>query len=178
MNACRNDLQVAWSVSQAAPAGGHSEAGGLLERLSERLASPRDSGGAASAGGADPARVTTAKDAERRRTAAPEPAGSQLGGPREAHSEPLYDGLALQCWLLVACQDDEGLRDKPGKFADFYHTCYCLSGLSSSQDHCGLALGGRTNRLASSDACTNVLPAALRQARAFFSNDAAAAARA
>ena len=26
-----------------------------------------------------------------------------------------------------------GLRDKPGKAPDFYHTCYCLSGLSSAQ---------------------------------------------
>ena len=25
------------------------------------------------------------------------------------------------------------LRDKPGKGRDYYHTCYCLSGLSSSQ---------------------------------------------
>lgn len=26
-----------------------------------------------------------------------------------------------------------GLRDKPGKPKDFYHTCYCLSGLSVCQ---------------------------------------------
>ena len=28
---------------------------------------------------------------------------------------------------------DGGLRDKPGKGRDFYHTCYCLSGLSVCQ---------------------------------------------
>lgn len=26
-----------------------------------------------------------------------------------------------------------GLRDKPGKSVDYYHTCYCLSGLSTAQ---------------------------------------------
>lgn len=26
-----------------------------------------------------------------------------------------------------------GLRDKPGKRRDYYHTCYCLSGLSIAQ---------------------------------------------
>ena len=28
---------------------------------------------------------------------------------------------------------DGGLRDKPGKSRDYYHTCYCLSGLSVCQ---------------------------------------------
>jgi hypothetical protein len=46
----------------------------------------------------------------------------------------LYDPAALQRYLLVCCQDDSGgLVDKPGKNADFYHTCYCLSGLATSQ---------------------------------------------
>lgn len=35
-----------------------------------------------------------------------------------------------------------GLRDKPGKPADYYHTCYCLSGLASSQHYSGVVLGG------------------------------------
>ena len=34
-----------------------------------------------------------------------------------------------------------GLRDKPGKSADFYHTCYCLSGLSSAQHASNTVLG-------------------------------------
>lgn len=38
---------------------------------------------------------------------------------------------ALRRYILCACQDHKrgGLRDKPGKPADLYHTCYCLSGL-------------------------------------------------
>jgi protein farnesyltransferase subunit beta len=47
------------------------------------------------------------------------------------------DMLALQFWILQACQVKErgGLRDKPGKHVDFYHTCYCLSGLSIAQQY-------------------------------------------
>lgn len=35
-----------------------------------------------------------------------------------------------------------GLRDKPGKRHDFYHTCYCLSGLSSAQHFGGAGVLG------------------------------------
>ncbi|KAG0368624.1 terpenoid cyclases/protein prenyltransferase alpha-alpha toroid [Gamsiella multidivaricata] len=46
----------------------------------------------------------------------------------------IYDRDALQEYLLVACQSKwGGLRDKPSKSVDYYHTCYCLSGLSVSQ---------------------------------------------
>lgn len=34
---------------------------------------------------------------------------------------------------MCAQQFDGGLRDKPSKSRDFYHTCYNLSGLSASQ---------------------------------------------
>jgi len=45
-----------------------------------------------------------------------------------------FNARALQGWILGCCQSDKGgLRDKPGKSADFYHTCYCLSGLSVAQ---------------------------------------------
>ncbi|EFN50919.1 hypothetical protein CHLNCDRAFT_28585 [Chlorella variabilis] len=55
----------------------------------------------------------------------------------------LYDAAALQLWLLKCCQMPRGgLRDKPGKPADYYHTCYCLSGLSCSQHYSGIVLGG------------------------------------
>ena len=41
----------------------------------------------------------------------------------------------LQKYILNDCQDSKGgLRDKPGKSSDFYHTCYCLSGLSITQN--------------------------------------------
>jgi protein farnesyltransferase subunit beta len=46
----------------------------------------------------------------------------------------LFDTLALQRYVLVSCQVAVGgLRDKPGKHADLYHTCYCLSGLAVAQ---------------------------------------------
>eukprot|EP00899_Mesostigma_viride_P002321 jgi/Mesvir1/1208/Mv17695-RA.2 len=45
-----------------------------------------------------------------------------------------FNVLALQGYLLVCCQVPEGgLRDKPGKSRDYYHTCYCLSGLAAAQ---------------------------------------------
>ncbi|KAI8096543.1 terpenoid cyclases/protein prenyltransferase alpha-alpha toroid [Halteromyces radiatus] len=46
----------------------------------------------------------------------------------------LFDREALQEYILLCCQSENGgLLDKPGKGADHYHTCYCLSGLSTSQ---------------------------------------------
>lgn len=37
-------------------------------------------------------------------------------------------------YILLACQHPSGgLRDKPMKSADFYHTCYALSGMAVSQ---------------------------------------------
>ncbi|PHJ22770.1 prenyltransferase and squalene oxidase repeat-containing protein [Cystoisospora suis] len=43
-------------------------------------------------------------------------------------------GDHLQYYILGCCQDPRGgLRDKPGKRADLYHTCYALSGLSVAQ---------------------------------------------
>eukprot|EP00842_Homolaphlyctis_polyrhiza_P006722 jgi/Hompol1/7050/HPOL_000471-RA len=50
-------------------------------------------------------------------------------------------GLILTCdiasvenYTLSCCQAESGgLIDKPGKNPDFYHTCYCLSGLSVAQ---------------------------------------------
>ncbi|GAN10123.1 protein farnesyltransferase subunit beta-like [Mucor ambiguus] len=48
----------------------------------------------------------------------------------------LFDREALQEYILICCQSEYGgLIDKPGKGADYYHTCYCLSGLSVAQ-HC------------------------------------------
>ncbi|KAF9979250.1 hypothetical protein BGZ73_002518 [Actinomortierella ambigua] len=52
-------------------------------------------------------------------------------------SDPLefvFDRDALQEYLLIACQGKSGgLKDKPSKSVDYYHTCYCLSGLSMAQ---------------------------------------------
>jgi protein farnesyltransferase subunit beta len=44
---------------------------------------------------------------------------------------PLFDAPALLDYLLICAQcAPGGLRDKPGRSRDFYHTCYALSGLS------------------------------------------------
>ncbi|CAH1790767.1 unnamed protein product, partial [Owenia fusiformis] len=46
----------------------------------------------------------------------------------------LFNQEALQKYILVCCQHHGGgLIDKPGKPRDYYHTCYCLSGLSVAQ---------------------------------------------
>ena len=42
----------------------------------------------------------------------------------------------LQQYILQCCQQTNGgLRDKPGKSRDNYHTCYALSGLSVAQQY-------------------------------------------
>merc|ERR1712232_1461216 len=46
-----------------------------------------------------------------------------------------YQPSPLQVYVLLACQQQNsgGLKDKPGKSPDFYHTCYALSGVAASQ---------------------------------------------
>ncbi|KAH7619658.1 hypothetical protein Ndes2526B_g06641 [Nannochloris sp. 'desiccata'] len=82
----------------------------------------------------------------------------------------LYDPLALQLWLLACCQNSVkgGLRDKPGKQVDYYHTCYCLSGLSSAQHCSGRVLGGEENLLVAADPLCNVVAVKVEAARASF----------
>lgn len=56
---------------------------------------------------------------------------TRTAGPQEDY---LFDREALQEYILLCCQAEYGgLIDKPGKNTDFYHTCYCLSGLSVAQ---------------------------------------------
>ncbi|KAK0709698.1 terpenoid cyclases/protein prenyltransferase alpha-alpha toroid [Lasiosphaeria miniovina] len=50
--------------------------------------------------------------------------------------ESLFSREGLIRYILCCCQDltrKGGLRDKPGKSPDAYHSCYVLSGLSSAQ---------------------------------------------
>eukprot|EP01106_Pelomyxa_sp_JSP_P012329 TRINITY_DN33_c0_g2_i4.p1 TRINITY_DN33_c0_g2~~TRINITY_DN33_c0_g2_i4.p1 ORF type:complete len:153 (+),score=15.46 TRINITY_DN33_c0_g2_i4:150-608(+) len=50
--------------------------------------------------------------------------------------EYLFDTARIKEYLLLCCQDATGgLRDKPPKSRDLYHTCYALCGLSIIQ-HC------------------------------------------
>ncbi|XP_068336017.1 protein farnesyltransferase subunit beta-like isoform X1 [Pyrus communis] len=53
---------------------------------------------------------------------------------RPVKLEPLFHSIALQQYILLCSQEEKGgMKDKPGKSRDFYHTCYCLSGLSVCQ---------------------------------------------
>ncbi|WWC91231.1 uncharacterized protein L201_006173 [Kwoniella dendrophila CBS 6074] len=55
----------------------------------------------------------------------------------EIPTPPLFNRVALQEFTLIAAQQEAGgsggLRDKPGKRPDTYHTCNTLSGLSIAQ---------------------------------------------
>jgi len=86
---------------------------------------------------------------------------------------PLFNSEALQAWVLVHCQVPSagGLRDKPGKHPDYYHSCYCLSGLSAAQ-HCPGArlLGPAGNRLGQADPLVNVVSDKLQRARQHFAS--------
>lgn len=77
---------------------------------------------------------------------------------------------SLQLWLLASCQLESrggGMRDKPGKGPDCYHTCYCLSGLAVSQQWSGRVVGGTQNQLEPVDVACNVTEEARRFAQAW-----------
>ncbi|KAJ1792311.1 CAAX farnesyltransferase (FTase) subunit beta [Coemansia sp. RSA 2167] len=59
---------------------------------------------------------------------------------RTPQDDLLYERRALQRYVLACCQDTRigGLRDKPGKSADLYHTMYGLLGLSLAQHYVGV----------------------------------------
>jgi protein farnesyltransferase subunit beta len=51
-----------------------------------------------------------------------------------ATSTNLWNRAALARYIFAAGQDQKGgLKDKPGKRPDAYHSCYCLAGLSAAQ---------------------------------------------
>lgn len=76
-------------------------------------------------------------------------------------------------WILLLGQDVAGLRDKPGCPADYYHTCYSLSGLTIAQMSSQKVLGASQNVLRPVDICINVLPERLQFARSYFGSRAA-----
>ncbi|RDB18840.1 Protein farnesyltransferase subunit beta [Hypsizygus marmoreus] len=58
--------------------------------------------------------------------------------------DSLFNRKALQEYILLAGQHPAGgLRDKPPKNSDAYHTLYCLSGLSAAQHHIFLSSARR-----------------------------------
>ncbi|CAL4947546.1 unnamed protein product [Urochloa decumbens] len=95
---------------------------------------------------------------------------------------PLFHNIALQQYILLCAQVLEGgLRDKPGKSRDHYHSCYCLSGLSVSQysaitdsDSCPLpqhVLGPYSNLLEPIHPLYNVVLDKYHTAYEFFSKE-------
>lgn len=98
-----------------------------------------------------------------------------------ANIEPLFNSLALQQYILLCAQDLEGgLRDKPGKGRDHYHSCYCLSGLSvcqyswskdeDSQPSPAAVLGPYSNLVEPIHPLYNVVLDQYREAHEFFKN--------
>lgn len=60
--------------------------------------------------------------------------GSENADDTNAARAALYNRVGLQEYVLIAAQGPHGgLRDKPGKGTDAYHTCYNLSGLAAAQ---------------------------------------------
>lgn len=61
---------------------------------------------------------------------------SQIHKVTDASGCLSFNQKALQRYILHCAQNTEGggLRDKPGKPRDFYHSCYALSGLSIAQN--------------------------------------------
>jgi len=79
---------------------------------------------------------------------------------KSGKSEPILMNVnQLQKYILVCAYTKRGLRDKPGKNPDFYHTCYALSGLSMAQ-HCDKSspqiLGDPLNLLERNDPLYNL----------------------
>ena len=70
----------------------------------------------------------------------------------------LFNPQMLQEYVLVACQDRRGgLRDKPDKRSDLYHTCYVLSGLSLAQGNSLDIVGGADNKVVSEELSFQVI---------------------
>ena len=51
----------------------------------------------------------------------------------KANETPHLSQIFSPYLLLFGAFPPRGLRDKPSKSADFYHTCYSLSGMAVSQ---------------------------------------------
>lgn len=97
------------------------------------------------------------------------------GDPALSMSHWMFHQQALQEYILMCCQCPVGgLLDKPGKSRDFYHTCYCLSGLSIAQ-HFGsgamlhdVVLGVPENALQPTHPVYNIGPEKVIQATMHF----------
>lgn len=83
----------------------------------------------------------------------------------------LFDQRALQEYVLLFCQaKNGGLKDKPGKNKDLYHTCYILAGLSIAQNGSSNKVihGSPSNELELIDPKYNLTLSSLCTAKKFF----------
>lgn len=76
--------------------------------------------------------------------------------------------IKLQRFILQASQLPKGFCDKPGNSADFYHTCYALSGLSIAQEQVPSNSILGDVHLPRIDALINTLPGNVKAMRANF----------
>ena len=80
--------------------------------------------------------------------------------PELLDTEWFFNQTGLQEYILLCCQNDKGgLRDKPGKSRDYYHSCYSLSGLSIAQHNPSgdiSILGDKENELNSTNPIFNI----------------------
>ena len=90
-------------------------------------------------------------------------------------SSLLSDRENHQKYILFCGQQIEGgLRDKPGKYRDYYHSCYVLSGLSASQHGSGLGkpvvLGDPKNLLVATHLAYNISKTKAQMIKTYFAN--------
>lgn len=97
---------------------------------------------------------------------------SQEGDPAIDHQSWIFDQRALQEYILVCCQHaGGGLIDKPGKNRDYYHSCYCLSGLSVAQNNLSRSnvIGDSSNSLPCTHPLYNICFDGVSKAQDYFS---------
>ncbi|KAF0691512.1 Aste57867_17285 [Aphanomyces stellatus] len=79
------------------------------------------------------------------------------------------DAAAHQRYILLCGQQIEGgLRDKPGKHRDHYHSCYVLSGLSLSQHASGHVEGDSANKLVATHPAYNIAVDKVAMIKTYF----------
>lgn len=157
-----------------------SQVGGATATTSSVPPSPAAPAGAASPGGGQSPAAAAAAAPPQGGAASMPSSSSAAAAAAAAQPQPLYNYRALQLWLLRCCQTLKGgLRDKPGKPVDYYHTCYCLSGLAAAQHYlrsppAAASAGGSllgppdSNVLQRPDPLVNVVAAKLAAAHKYF----------
>jgi len=72
--------------------------------------------------------------------------------------------------IVLLSRGERRSNDKPGKNRDYYHTCYCLSGLSIAQNSLSsqLIVGPQENKVAPIHPLFNVRLDSVRFAKEYF----------